>query len=90
MYSDVIKHPTWLCRVNYSVYFVVFKFMSEMNQHSFRFYVILAPFRFMYCAFNFSNQRDLIITYSLTAQAHLQSLYSHQARYGSDHIPYKY
>ena len=90
MYLDDIKHPTWLCRVDYSVYFVVLKFMNEMNQHSTRFYVMLAPFCFLYSAFNFSNQRDLIIAYSLAAQAHLQSVYLHQARYGSDHILYKH
>ena len=83
-YLDVIKHPISLCRVNYSVYFVVLKFMSEMNQHRTRFYVMLAPFCFMYSALNFSNQRDLRTAYSLAAEAHLQSVYSHPARYGSD------
>ena len=44
----------------------------------------------MYYALNFSNQRDLIIAHSLAAQAHPQSKYLHQARYGSDHILYKH
>ena len=90
MYLENIKHPTWLRRVDFTVYFVVLKFMSAMNQHSTRFYVRLAPFCFMYSAFNFSNQRNLIIAYSLAAQAHPQSLYLHQAENGSDHIFYKH
>ena len=47
---------------------------------------MLAPFFFMDSAFNFSNQGDLIIAYSLAAQAHLQSVYLHQASCGLDHI----
>ena len=90
MYSDDIKHPTWLCRVDYSVDFVVLKFMNEMFQHCTRFYVMLAPFCFLYSALNFSNQRDLLFAYSLAAQAKLQSVYLHQARYGSDHFLYKH
>ena len=71
MYLDNIKHPNWLCRVDYSVYFVVLKFMNVMNQNNTRFYVILAPFCFMYSSFNFLNQSESIIA----GQALLQSVY---------------
>ena len=47
---------------------------------------MLASFCFLYSAFNFSNQCDLIIAYNLAARTLLQSVYLHQARYGSDHI----
>ena len=90
MYLDDIKHPTWLCRVDYTIYFVVPKFMNEMNQQSTRFYVILTQFCFLFSAFVFLIQRDLIFAYSLAAQAHLQSVYLHQARYVSYHILYKF
>ena len=89
MHLDGIKHRTWLCRVDYTVYFVVHKFLNVMNQHSIRFYVNLALFRFTYSAFNFLNQLELIDAYSLAAQTHLQSVYLHQARYGPDHLLYK-
>ena len=89
MYLDDNKHLTWLCRLDYSVYFLVLKFMNKMNQHSTQCYVMLLPFCFIYSAFDFPNQRDLIVAYSLAAQAHLQSVYLHQARYGSDDILYK-
>ena len=75
MYLDDIEHPTWLCRVLYSIYFVVLKFMNEMNQHSTRFYVMLAPFCFMYSVFSFLNQSDLIIAYSPAAQAQLRRVF---------------
>ena len=88
MYLDGIlgiKHLTWLCQVDYKVYFVVFKLLNEINPHTTRFFVILTPFSFLYSTIIFLNQGNLLIAYSLSAQAHLQSVL-HQARYGSDHF----
>ena len=93
MYLDEIhgiKHLTWLCRVDRTLYFVEFNFMSKMNPHTTRFYVILTPFCFLYSVFTFLNQRDLIAAYSLAAQAHLQSVCLHKARYCSYHFLYKH
>ena len=90
MNLDDIKHRTWLCRVDYAVYFVVLKFMNEMKQHTTRFYVILTPFCFLCSALIFLHQSELLIACSLAAQAQLQCVCLHQTRYGSDHILYKH
>ena len=50
MYLDDIKHPTWLCRDDLTDYFVVLKFMNEMNEHTNQFFAILTPFCFLYPA----------------------------------------
>ena len=56
-----IKHPTWVCGFDYTGYFVVFKLMDEMNPHATRFYVFLNIFSFLYSAFIFLKQVELIL-----------------------------
>lgn len=61
MYLDDIKHLTWLCRVDYKVYFVVLIFMNVMNLNNTRFYVNLTPFLLHVFCIQFLNQRELIL-----------------------------